>query len=109
MDEDGHWDFHGRGKVIGEFVCDNIVRYAKYGYANQMPRYMKSSVGGYPATEIHYASLQLSPTELYDYGKGKPLFGWHISDLVIYDEPKGLNDFGVKRAPMSWGYVYANN
>ena len=28
-----------------------------------------------------------------DYAKGKEAYGWHISDLVIYDEPKNLNDF----------------
>lgn len=84
---------NGRGKVIGEFVCDKIDRYARYGWLKEPARYMKSSPGGYPATEIHYASLQFSPTALEDYGQGAPLFGWHISDLVIYDEPKKLTDF----------------
>lgn len=84
---------NGRGKVIGEFVCDEINRYAMYGRLKDPARYMKSSPGGYPATEIHYASLQLSPTALEDYGQGAPLFGWHISDLVIYNNPKELSEF----------------
>ena len=25
--------------------------------------------------------------------KGKPLYGWHISDLKIYDKPKELSEF----------------
>ena len=31
--------------------------------------------------------------------------GWYISDLKIYDEPKELSEFGLKRAPRSWCYV----
>lgn len=27
------------------------------------------------------------------YAKGKPLYGWHISDLKIYDKPKELSEF----------------
>ena len=105
---------NGRGKVIGEFVCDEIVRYAKYGTSNVPSRYMKASPGGYPATEIHFSSLQLSPAELEDYGQGVPLWGWHISDLKIYDEPKPLKQFQipttiparrVRQAPQSWCYI----
>ena len=32
-------------------------------------------------------------------------YAWHISDLEIFDEPKKLSDFGLKRAPQSWCYV----
>ena len=41
-------------------------------------------------------------------------YGWHISDLVIYNKPKELNEFVVerypclaklKRPPQSWCYV----
>lgn len=83
----------GRGMVIGEFVCAEIDRYARYGRLKEPARYMKSSPGGYPATEIHFADLKISPSELEDYGKGAPLFGWHISELVIYDKPKKLSEF----------------
>lgn len=112
------------GKVIGEFVCDEIERYAQYGYCGAFPEYMKSSPGGFPATEIHYFSLQLSPEELREYGKGRPLFGWHIFDLEIYEEPRRLGTFrllnprhdfsapgevcltrSIARAPQSWCYV----
>lgn len=104
--------------VIGEFVCDKIDRYARYGWLKEPARYMKSSPGGYPATEIHFADLKLSPSELEDYGKGDPLFGWHISELVIYDKPKKMSEFTglrktkfgyapyeIKRPPQSWCYV----
>lgn len=110
------------GKVIGEFVCAEIDRYARYGWLKEPARYMKSSHGGYPATEIHFANLKISPSELEEYGKGAPLYGWHISNLVIYDEPKNLSEFtGLRKtkfgfAPydlklpfQSWGYVYEIN
>lgn len=36
----------------------------------------------------------LSAQELFDYiGIGKHLYGWHISDLKIYDKPKELSEF----------------
>lgn len=39
------------------------------------------------------------------YGKGKPLFSLHVEDLKIYDKPRELGEFGIKRAFQSWGYV----
>ena len=27
------------------------------------------------------------------YSNGKEVYGWHISDLVIYDKPKELSEF----------------
>lgn len=35
----------------------------------------------------------LTSEELLQYGKGKPLYGWHISDLKIYDTPRALCEF----------------
>lgn len=35
----------------------------------------------------------LSADELKRYANGKPLYGWHISDLVIYGKPKALSEF----------------
>lgn len=112
------------GEVIGEFVCAEIDRYARCGWLKEPARYMKSSPGGYPATEIHFANLKISPSELEEYGKGAPLFGWHISELVIYDEQKKLSEFRrhdptydfsvfgevcrtylINRPPQSWCYV----
>ncbi len=42
---------------------------------------------------------------LAEYSNGKQLYGWHISDLVIYDEPKDLGEFSIKKPPQSWCYV----
>ena len=93
------------GKVIGEFVCDMItdisvvVRNCNEDY-NLV----------YHNDECKGSCLTWK--ELQEYGKGKPLYGWHISDLKIYDKPKELSEFyNLKRQPIqrafqSWGYCY---
>lgn len=64
----------GQGKVIGEFFCDQIIE----------------SRGAY-GDELFFAGLTYE--ELQEYGQGRKLYGWHISDLVIYDKPRPLSDF----------------
>ena len=92
------------GKVIGEFVCDEIFDY-EYFEANCTAGIYE----GYAITECTELNINdchcLTSKELLNYGKGKPIYGWHISDLVIYDEPKKLSDFGLTRPPQSWCYV----
>ena len=82
------------GKVIGEFVCEKIDewKYLPDGFVEDENEkiYYISSVDGH-ATCLTY-------DEIENYGKGKTLFGWHISDLVIYDKPKELSEF---RKPFS--------
>lgn len=73
-------------KVIGEFVCDRItdisvvVRNCNENY-NEV----------YHNDECKGSCLTWK--ELQEYGKGKPLYGWHISNLKIYDKPKELSEF----------------
>lgn len=69
------------GKVIGEFICDRIK---KFRADNGIQTYYNNAL-------IEYTCL--SDTEIIKYAKGKPLYGWHISDLVIYDKPKELEAF----------------
>ena len=85
----------GNGKVIGEFICDKtIFVYMDYfDYTN------------YDISDDDLRETCLSRSMLFEYGKGKPVYGWHISDLIIYDKPKDLSDFGMKRPPQSWCYV----
>lgn len=77
-------------KVIGEFVCDKIV---KYDY--QVIACAKYEVNGaYVKEELRYnAGACLTSEEMFFYSKGKPLYGWHISELKIYDKPKELSEF----------------
>ena len=64
------------GKVIGEFICDGIIRNCEMANAD---------------IAEHYGCLKRE--ELMKYSNGKELFGWHISDLKIYDKPKELYEF----------------
>lgn len=50
--------------------------------------------------------LCLSQEDIDNYGKGKDLYAWHIKKLEIFEKPKELSDFGLKKAPQSWCYVY---
>ncbi len=85
------------GKVIGEFVCDNVMRFTKYsGWL--------SDIQNYDISLKHLQETMLSCDELWKYGNGKPLYGWRISDLKIYDKPKELGDFMVLKKCVSCKY-----
>ena len=65
------------GKVIGSFICDKIlpidyIRYWNNGIA---------------------IDTCLSYGQIADYGKGKPLCGWHITEPKLFDKPKELWEF----------------
>lgn len=110
---------HKTGKVIGEFVCDRILDICiEISNPDDLPGYL------FPGT-------WLTDKEIMQYlGNGKTGYGWHISDLQIYDTPKELSEFKpwnreckhgdlglaipeckschdckVKRPPQSWCYV----
>ena len=74
------------GKVIGEFICDKVERFEEH-----------IEQGGlyYILSDTFNEQVQLDNWELHDYGKGKTLYGWHISDLKIYDRPKELSEFNA--------------
>lgn len=73
----------GRGKVIGEFVCDRIERFN--------PDNEDYSI--YDIDDDLLTQTCLTHDDLSKYGNGKPLYGWHISKLKIYDKPKELSEF----------------
>lgn len=59
----------GKGKVIGEYVCDYIT------------------------TDFLISDTCISVEDLEKYSRNKAIYGWHISNLVIYDNPKELSEF----------------
>lgn len=111
------------GKVIGEFVCDKVYdikpHFDKPDFCNQ---YLCDWNWG-------EGTACLSFTEINDYLNGKNGYGWHISDLAIYDKPMELSEFfyacdkpkgtdcsvcldhrenkckAITRPPQSWCYV----
>lgn len=120
---------HGNGKVIGEFTCDRI-----YKLETQSPG------GSYfvdgedkPTTNRVARETCLGLADMHRYLQSKTGYGWHISELKIYDAPKELSEFRrvcpnglycercamywnnggtcgnggllIKRPPQSWCYV----
>ena len=83
-------------KVIGEFTCDEIKN-IDIPYPAWNRNYLK------PVLEQSCLTYQ----ELHDYGgSGNTVYGWHISDLKIYDKPKEISKFNnLRRPPKSWCYV----
>lgn len=86
IDEDGHFIYKGRGQVIGEFICDKVER---------LEEHIEQGGLYYILSDTFNEQAQLDNWELHDYGKGKTLYGWHISDLKIYDKPKELSEFNA--------------
>lgn len=102
-----------RQKVIGEFVCDEIISI--------------DGAGRIPSDIARPTCLE--PAELHQYLGAAVGYGWHIANLKIYDAPRELSEFErpyecnecdakwatecnacheegkIKRAPQSWRYV----
>lgn len=92
------WIYQNRMRVIGEFVCDRITDISVVvNNCNEDYNHV------YHNEECKGSCLTWK--ELQDYGKGKPLYGWHISDLKIYDKPILLEELGVTRPPQSYMFV----
>lgn len=81
------------GKVIGEFTCDRISEYSYISDSLNESTYNKNSESFYSISPDDCKSACLTQKDLLDYGKGKTLYGWHISDLVLYDKPKKITEF----------------
>lgn len=78
-DEHSHnaFDKDGNGKVIGEFVCNKIATFPDECYAGWL---------------VKHSCVSVKELERYA-GDNDSLYVWHISNLVIYDEPKELSRF----------------
>lgn len=86
------------GKVIGEFTCDQIYEIQKRGIPENFDYcYLSLDEWGNDDIEAEIKAISascVSKKELNAYGASKPvLYGWHISNLKLYDEPKKLSEF----------------
>lgn len=94
-----------QGKIIGEFICDKVYKiepifyfydcYSGYDDSSDF-----SYFEDYSIDDEKLKKTCLTRQELYIYGKEKNLYGWHISDLKIYDKPRELSEF---RKPCPYG------
>ncbi len=62
--------------VVGEFVCDTYVTDKTFGH-----------------DALFNAAACMSEPDVVAYSAGTTLYGWHISNLEIYDTPKELPQF----------------
>ena len=89
------------GKVVAKFRLDEIYKYQiEDEHTWKDPSF----------EETTQKLMGMGLEELHNYVGNKTFYGWHISDLVIFDEPKPLADFkGGKifgdKPPQSWKYV----
>ena len=105
------------GMVIGEFKCDKIYDCD----ADSVGLFDKATKKRLPESCLDWKTIYL-------YTKGRlPIYGWHISDLVIYEKPLDIctfrkwckkecelcvldytrcsNSIPIERPPQSWCYV----
>ena len=90
--ENTYWKNHYKGKlgkVIGEFVCDEIT--PLFNVATTSWNLLAGNVHEYAKALVRMA--RLTEEEIHSYAKGKNCYAWHISDLVIYDKPRELSEF----------------
>lgn len=116
-----------RGKVIGEFTLReyDILKYISLN--NEEPFYFNIMThGDKDCWKNHCGTITLE--QIREYGQGKTLYLIKIEDLIIYDEPVELTEFGTKEMiydpssqqykecfvslgnpPQSWCYVERRN
>lgn len=109
------------GTVIGEFTCDTIARVNICGFWDDSGKQLDNQL----------KETCLTSEEFCNYLGENIGYGWHISDLRIYDTPKELSKFSrpfencidkvcdefgcascengghINRPPQSWCYVEA--
>ena len=85
------------GKIIGEFTCDRI-----YELETRSPGgsyYVKGQ--GQPTTNDVARHSCLTLKDMHEYLQAGKGYGWHIFDLLIYDQPRELTEFR-RACPNSW-------
>lgn len=82
----------GCGKVICEFICDKV-----YSIKNQGNSFVVANEERGVTNEIARKSC-LDYYDMDGYLGNKDGYGWHISDLKIYDKPRELSEF-IKPCP----------
>lgn len=71
------------GKVIGSFVCDEVMKDRNGEYA-----------------DIFHKNGLLTLEDQKKYGGNKTLYGWHITEPKLFDKPRELTFY--KPCPKKW-------
>ena len=78
-------------RVIGEFTCDKINKLVHVG--TMMDINILTSDGWYKPADALIQAACLTEETVKKYLQGRNGYGWHISELKIYDKPKSILDF----------------
>ena len=97
----GKFSDKANGRIIGEFICDTFVTDRTFGH-----------------DPLFNGAACMSEIDAVIYSCQSSIYGWHISDLKIYDKPRELSEFKglrktkfgyepikIKKPPQSWCYV----
>lgn len=76
--------YRANGKVIGEFICDDVVRVITGGFVN--PFAINNQI-------LERGRLSNGELLAYTDNYRKDLYALHISQPIIYDTPKELAEF----------------
>lgn len=101
---------YSQQRIIGEFICDKVFLLHPYTYDGGSAdlghrKFIQTFEGSSKDNEILSATC-LSQDEMFDYiGVGNYGYGWHISDLKIYDTPIPISKLGLSRPQQSWQYA----
>ena len=79
------------GKVIGEFVCDKVIKTCGWRLRGDTQQCAKRTTAEEAFPEL--ACLTIDEIVKYAGSENREVCGWHISDLKIYDKPKALVEF----------------
>lgn len=75
------------GKVIGEFICDKVYPIKNKGSSFVVENEEQSVTNDIAGQSCLYYD------DMVSYFGNKDGYGWHISDLKIYDKPRELSEF----------------
>ena len=106
------------GKVVAKFTLREVERFvqglneAEYEH---LPNFALKDYDYYGLEDLMEKAC-LNDEEINKYAPDLSFYAWHISDLVIFDEPKNITEFSepyecgelpipLTRAPESWRYV----
>lgn len=99
VDDRSHnaFDKCGNGKVIGEFICGEVITYIADDFIGAIDYDGTTRMEPVDGEFAYWIPGQdktcLNTCEINEYGNGKTLYGWHISELKIYEQPKAIEHF----------------
>ena len=90
-EEDKKWMRKYLGKVACRFVCDKVISTCGWRLRGDTQQCAKRTVLEEEFPRL--ACLTIDELVLYAGNDGREIYGWHITDLKIYDKPKEINEF----------------